>query len=79
MGKFEFADVAVAVSSGRWGNTFFLEAKSQKQPIRLVCSRFGAKTVRALWRELVAEIVWNQGIDSVDNSLDIELDKSLED
>jgi len=36
---------------------YFVEAKNQKQPIRLVRSRLAAKAARALWRELVAEIV----------------------
>jgi transposase len=45
---------------------YFLEAKNQKQPIRLIRSRLAAKTVRALWRELVAEIVWG----AVDDGLD---------
>lgn len=45
-------------------SAYFLEAKNQKQPIRLVRSRLAAKTVRALWRELVAEIVWG-AVDSV--------------
>jgi hypothetical protein len=44
---------------------YFVEAKNQKQPIRLVRSRLAAKAGRALWRELVAEIVG--AVDSVDN------------
>ena len=44
-----------------------VEAKSQKQPIRLVRSRLAAKAARALWRELVAEIVGKTLDDSVDD------------
>jgi len=48
--------------------SYFVEAKSQKQPIRLIRSRLAAKAARALWRELVAEIVGV--VDTVDNGLD---------
>jgi transposase len=54
---------------------YFVEAKSQKQPIRLVRSRLAAKAARALWRELVAEIVGV--VDSVE-AVDI-VDKGLND
>jgi hypothetical protein len=46
--------------------SYFVEAKNQKQPIRLVRSRLAAKAARALWRELVAEIVGRTVDDSVD-------------
>jgi hypothetical protein len=53
---------------------YFVEAKNQKQPIRLVRSRLAAKAARALWRELVAEIVGAvdsvDTVDSGDNGLD---------
>jgi len=51
---------------------YFVEAKSQKQPIRLVRSRLAAKAARALWRELVAEIVGRavDSVDTVDDALD---------
>lgn len=48
---------------------YFVEAKNQKQPIRLVRSRLAAKAARALWRELVSEIV-RGGVETVDNVLD---------
>ena len=44
---------------------YFVEAKNQKQPIRLVRSRLAAKAARALWRELVAEIV-RGGVETVE-------------
>jgi len=44
---------------------YFVEAKNQKQPIRLVRSRLAAKAARALWRELVVEIVG--GLETVEN------------
>jgi len=44
---------------------YFVEAKNQKQPIRLVRSRLAAKAARALWRELVAEIV-GEAVDTGD-------------
>jgi hypothetical protein len=47
---------------------YFVEAKNQKQPIKLVRSRLAAKAARALWRELVAEIV-NVNV-LLDNTLD---------
>jgi transposase len=47
---------------------YFVEAKNQKQPIRLVRSRLAAKAARALWRELVVEIVG--AVDAVDNQPD---------
>jgi hypothetical protein len=54
--------------------SYFVEAKNQKQPIRLVRSRLAAKAARALWRELVAEIVGAvdsvDTVDSGDNGLD---------
>jgi transposase len=48
--------------------TYFVEAKNQKQPIKLVRSRLAAKAARALWRELVAEIVTADVL--IDNTLD---------
>jgi 23S rRNA maturation mini-RNase III len=48
--------------------TYFVEAKTQKQPIKLVRSRLAAKAARALWRELVAEIVGADVL--IDNTLD---------
>jgi transposase len=50
--------------------TYFVEAKNQKQPIRLVRSRLAAKAARALWRELVAEIVGKAVENELDNGLD---------
>jgi transposase len=49
---------------------YFIEAKNQKQPIRLVRSRLAAKAARALWRELVAEIVGKAVENELDNGLD---------
>jgi transposase len=49
---------------------YFVEAKNQKQPIRLVRSRLAAKAARALWRELVAEIVGKAVENELDNGLD---------
>jgi hypothetical protein len=48
---------------------YFVEAKNQKQPIRLIRSRLAAKAARALWRELVKEIV-GRTVDTVDSVLD---------
>jgi len=50
--------------------TYFVEAKNQKQPIRLVRSRLAAKAARALWRELVAEMVGKAVENELDNGLD---------
>jgi transposase len=53
--------------------TYFVEAKSQKQPLKLVRSRLAAKTARALWRELVSEIVGNvDTVDKLENGLEEE-------
>jgi transposase len=46
--------------------TYFVEAKNQKIPIKLVRSRLAAKAARALWRELVAEIVGS--LETVENA-----------
>jgi hypothetical protein len=50
--------------------TYFVDAKNQKQPIRLVRSRLAAKAARTLWRELVAEIVGRAVENELDNVLD---------